>query len=169
MDMVGRSCTDPQLAIQLIKVAYNRYWAHQYFLHKMHFLIKCIVVALYEVKVQIQFCHTFGVLELNDLPTKSIQINSLLTAKLTNQKMAFKFSWSRTLGVLLPLREECPSSLRVVFMQTTNKHKLNLGVCSLILFILNVFNMHISLVCKIFECFNLECNVHHKPRLTQQN
>ena len=46
MDLVGRSCTGPQLAIDNGHILQKE--------KKLHFLIKCIVVALYEVKVKIK-------------------------------------------------------------------------------------------------------------------
>ena len=41
----------------------------------MQSLIKCLIVVLYEVKVKILFLQHF-MLEVNDHPTKSVEINS---------------------------------------------------------------------------------------------
>ena len=46
-------------------------------------------------------------LDLNDLPTKSNEINCMMIVLVTNEKWPFQFSCCRTLGVHPPLREGC--------------------------------------------------------------
>ena len=60
----------------------------------MHFLTKCVVVVLYELKVQIWVLSHFE-LVLEKFPSESKTNNTDQSALLTNKKWPFQIPWAR--------------------------------------------------------------------------
>ena len=81
-------CTAPQPDTQLImQGGRGKIMGTPIFSQKMHFLINVSMYRNMMLKLKCRFCHSYWVVKLNGLPTKSIEINSMLTVTLTNEEI----------------------------------------------------------------------------------